>query len=197
VTGFLAVGNDLAISSDGAQLCGWGWDTTGHRYWPQEAGPPAIPAVCVDGTDITQIVGGYADYCILHKEGGVSCWGNAYGMAHPPGVNASLDPGSQLAAGGQHFCAVQKDGRLFCWGDNVVGQLGIGQVGGDRSQNQAPHEVKALGSNVVAIGSGHNAAHTCAILRDGSLVCWGKNSEAQLGNGQAGDPVPTPVAVKW
>ena len=49
----------------------------------------------------------------------------------------------------------------------------------------------ALGSNVQAIVAGET--HTCAIA-SGALLCWGSNSNGQLGDGTGMDRwVPTPV----
>ncbi|MCC6558364.1 MAG: hypothetical protein IT372_35950, partial [Polyangiaceae bacterium] len=39
-------------------------------------------------------------------------------------------------------------------------------------------------------------SHTCAILKDGSLWCWGDNSVGQLGNGTTtGELSPTRVML--
>jgi hypothetical protein len=39
------------------------------------------------------------------------------------------------------------------------------------------------------------AAHTCALLADGTLRCWGGNLFGSLGNGTTTGPATTPVAV--
>jgi alpha-tubulin suppressor-like RCC1 family protein len=48
--------------------------------------------------------------------------------------------------------------------------------------------------NVVSITSGLN--HTCATTRDGSVWCWGRGTEGQIGDGQLRN-VPNPARVYW
>lgn len=39
-------------------------------------------------------------------------------------------------------------------------------------------------------------AHTCAVLTDGSMRCWGSNGDGQLGNNNQGNDSPIPVVVQ-
>ena len=80
-------------------------------------------------------------------------------------------------SGYAHTCARKRTGELFCWGKNSQGQLGIGRTG-DRA---TPVHVETLGADVATIGMGRN--HGCAHKTDGTLWCWGKNSQGQLGDG--------------
>lgn len=85
---------------------------------------------------------------------------------------------------GIHTCAVLAGGQVWCWGDNDDGELGIG-VTSDQSTRPVSVCVDSSCSNhltgVSAIGTG--GWHTCAILSDASLKCWGNNNYAQLGIG--------------
>ncbi len=50
---------------------------------------------------------------------------------------------------------------------------------------------------LAGVGASHIAAgdrHTCAVLVDGSVICWGLNSDGQLGTGETADPA-RPIAV--
>ena len=49
-----------------------------------------------------------------------------------------------------------------------------------------------IGRTAAAISSGYR--HTCAILDDGSVSCWGEGSDGQLGNGVTLDS-PTPTST--
>jgi alpha-tubulin suppressor-like RCC1 family protein len=108
------------------------------------------------------------------------------------GSVAAIEASVQLASGYNHTCARQAAGQVQCWGDNGAGQLGDGiPFGGARDPVLVPQDVKGL-SDAVAVASG--VAHSCAIRRGGSVVCWGINSFGQLGDGTT-NRSSSPVAV--
>jgi alpha-tubulin suppressor-like RCC1 family protein len=55
-----------------------------------------------------------------------------------------------------------------------------------------PTRVEGI-SEAVAIGLG--AQHSCALLKQGNVVCWGSNQFGQLGTGTFTSPL-VPTAVK-
>lgn len=96
---------------------------------------------------------------------------------------------SQVVAGvGLHVCAVVNDGTVRCWGANDAGQLGNGTVSASSS---SPVVVSGL-SGVTAVATG--GFHSCALLSDQTVRCWGENSDAQLGNNST-TPSSVPVTV--
>jgi alpha-tubulin suppressor-like RCC1 family protein len=192
--GAIAAGYSAAISASASQACGWGWNSGGHRYWPVSDMPQTTP-ICLPIAGVKQAGMGYNGACFLMNNGDVSCWGYDLGVKDAPGGRVGIGPATHLATGQQHICALQTDGRVFCWGKGQEGELGNGPYMGGYLIHP-PEEVKALGADVVGIGSGPSASHTCAIMRDGSLQCWGRNTEGQLGNGTA-TPTTGPVPVKW
>jgi alpha-tubulin suppressor-like RCC1 family protein len=96
---------------------------------------------------------------------------------------------NSFANGRRHTCAIRGDGTLKCWGFNASGQLGQGDVAnrGDTSAT-VPASIPPIdlgtGRFPVAVTAG--ALHTCALLDDFSLKCWGDNSFGQLGLGDSG-----------
>ena len=88
--------------------------------------------------------------------------------------------------GTQFVCAILDSFELKCWGSG-----GYGTLGSENSLNVGDAPLQ-MGNNlsvvqfgventVVQIHSGY--LHSCALLQDGSLKCWGKNDFGQLGQG--------------
>ena len=77
-----------------------------------------------------------------------------------------------------HACAILDDESLKCWGYNGYGQLGIGST-----TNQNTPQTVDLGTGRTAVSVSLGQQHTCAVLDDGSLKCWGRNNYGQLGIG--------------
>ena len=88
----------------------------------------------------------------------------------------------------QISCAIYDNGSLYCWGRNDHGQLGLGSTSG---REDAPQYVDfGAGRTVTSLGIGSSGAegwepnsHTCVVLDNGSLMCWGANGDGQLGIG--------------
>jgi alpha-tubulin suppressor-like RCC1 family protein len=109
-------------------------------------------------------------------------------VAAPAGWT-TLQPTRGISAGAYHTCAVTSVGAVSCLGWNEVGGLGNGTT----VDSLVPVPVVGLSSGVVTVGSNYN--HSCALLTSGSVKCWGRNSDGQLGDGTT-TPRTTPVAVK-
>jgi len=101
---------------------------------------------------------------------------------------------STISTGRSHACAQMEDATVKCWGANSFGQLG----NGTNSNTITPVAVQGItgltdDSKVVSLDLGEH--HACAVMRDGSVQCWGSNSEGQLGDGtRVNKSVPTAVS---
>lgn len=147
--------------------------------------------------NITQLVAGVDYTCAVTTEGAVKCWGvNTKGQLGDGSTLSSKTPVSvvgltsqvtALALGRTHACAIQA-GALKCWGGNGAGQLGDGST----VDRLTPTQVTGLTANVGLIATGDE--HTCASLTSGPLMCWGLNSNGQLGDG-SNSQRSVPVAV--
>ncbi len=103
-----------------------------------------------------------------------------------------------ITAGGLHTCALLDDGTVRCWGDGANGRLGYGNentIGDVGTPDTAGPVRLGPGRTAAAISAGE--AHTCALLDDGNVRCWGLGASGRLGYGNphnVGD-IETPDVV--
>lgn len=198
---------------NGGSLKCWGFNSTGHLGLgdsvvrgnePDEMGD-ALGSVDLGGEAVLALDAGFHHACALLGTGKVKCWGhNGFGQLglgdrSPRGTNPShmgdqlkeVDVGASvmaLAVGGYHSCALLIDGRVKCWGHNDFGQLGLGDMmdrgGAPDDMGDALASVD-LGDRATAVAITAGAQHTCALLTDGRVKCWGRNHMGQLGLGDA------------
>lgn len=100
-----------------------------------------------------------------------------------------------VGVGAMHSCVVTAAGGVKCWGWNLGGQLGDGTL----TDRDMPVDVCAdaaceepLGE-VVDVAAGF--AHTCSLMAEGGVKCWGNNQFGQLGDGGRCGLVCLPVDV--
>jgi alpha-tubulin suppressor-like RCC1 family protein len=147
---------------------------------------------------VTAIAAGDGYTCALVSGGGVKCWGNnGYGqlgdgtMDHrntPVDVVELASGVTAVAAGYGHTCALLSGGGVKCWGRNRYGQLGNGTT----TNSSVPVNVTGLDSGLTTIVAGGD--HTCALVSDSGIKCWGDNGLGQLGDNTTDDR-STPVDV--
>jgi alpha-tubulin suppressor-like RCC1 family protein len=95
-------------------------------------------------------------------------------------------PASSVAAGAFHSCAILKDGNVACWGNGAYGALGnesIDDIGDGINEMSLNLGTVNLGTGKTATQIAAGFDSTCALLNDGSVKCWGKNSDGELGQG--------------
>lgn len=116
--------------------------------------------------------------CALLADQTIRCWGaSPLGQLGPDGGVGSLIPvtvpgitgATAVAAGSSHTCAIVGSGGVKCWGGNLYGQLGTGTMD---TGSSTPQDVLGI-TNAVAVAAGD--IHSCALLSDGSVTCWGAN----------------------
>lgn len=181
------------------------------RYYFQvraidQAGNIGVPSPTqVEATDrtwgagaTTMIATGYNFACALQGDGTVQCWGaGGNGQLGNGASSDSLTPvtvtglvdaiavsaGGAQAIGTAHACALKADGTVWCWGYGGNGNLGNGNTISYNTPQQVVTSLSPLIAltNVTAISAG--GGHTCALKSDGTIHCWGRNSDGQLGDG--------------
>jgi len=97
---------------------------------------------------------------------------------------------AQLAGGEEQACVLLYSGAVYCWGENNLGELGDGSVAGTNTCETnvacrpAPQPVSGL-ADVAQVSVA--ALHSCAVKKDGSVWCWGVNSNLELGHPSSSD----------
>lgn len=215
-------GHTCALMDDGAVRC-WGQNRRGQLGVSTPAvgaeSDPRPHPVTVDGlTGVTAITAGGNHTCALlgTSPTTVRCWGGnqegqlGNGMESfganptPTAVYLSGTSGPELtgvtriAAGSEHSCAIIGDGvtaTARCWGSNSSEQLGDGTSVPLRAN---PVEVVSVADGAALSGTTGIAAgsfHTCALLADGTVRCWGDNSARQLGDATTAAKRSVPIAI--
>lgn len=171
--------------------------------------PGSVPTVDLGiGRTAVQVEAGSHHTCALLDNGAVRCWGDAgYGALglnlgfgtseeigddETPGSQPVVNLGSgrtamQLATGEDTTCAVLDNGRLRCWGYGSDGRLGQGDglggldswIGDDETPASAPPIDLGLGRTALSVTTGNG--HTCAILDNRRVRCWGTDDSGQVG----------------
>jgi alpha-tubulin suppressor-like RCC1 family protein len=100
-----------------------------------------------------------------------------------------------LAAGGTFNCLVAPAGELLCWGDDREGQLGRGLSAADAGADEQATDagLATVVDHALQVAAG--AAHACAIVRGGALLCWGRDAEGQVDGHASSQPAYEPRAV--
>lgn len=101
----------------------------------------------------------------------------------------------QLALGSGHTCALLFDGTVQCWGGDGLRGDGAPFSDPPSLKKSRPTAAPVPGlSSVVQVTA--TDGHTCALLADGSLFCWGSNRYGQLGDGTTIDRL-VPTEITW
>lgn len=209
------IGHVCAILSGGGVKC-WGLNNHGQLGYGDTTMRGLTSATLGNnlpyinlGTGLTakQLALGSDHTCVLLSSNGVKCWGRndfgqlGQGHTSPLGLSAN-QMGDQLApinlgtgrtakviSGGlSHTCAVLDNNQMKCWGYNGDGELGIEtstNMGSGPGQMGDSLPAVNLGTGLVAASVSAGSSHTCVVLNNSQLKCWGDNWAGQLGIGSS------------
>ena len=152
---------------------------------------PTLTSSLGTGRTAVALSSGGSHTCAILDNGAVSCWGyGTYGQLgnggwsdkSTPTLTSSLGTNRTavaLSSGGSHTCAILDNGAVSCWGYGMNGRLGNGGT----SDKTTPTLTSSLGTGRTAVAISSGGYHTCAILDDGTVSCWGYGFAGRLGNG--------------
>ena len=144
--------------------------------------------------------------CAIGASGNIKCWGDGsegqLGLGNTQnigdsidetgtdlpfvnlGTNASID---KIVMGEDHSCALFTNGSVKCWGESSVLGLGYSSSNGGfgdgylETGDTLPFMQFPTGRTATMLEAGKS--HTCAVMDNDDLICWGDNSKGQLGLG--------------
>jgi alpha-tubulin suppressor-like RCC1 family protein len=165
------------------------------------------------GAPVASLATGQNHSCVLSNTGDVRCWGRAaggrLGYGNTQNIGDDETPASagnvplgasavELSLGNAHSCAVLSGGAVRCWGSHLQSQLGYpdaAPVGANLGDDETPDTMPALDLGQPAVRIAAGGLHSCALLTDGAVRCWGGNSFGQLGNAKADVQIPLSGSV--
>lgn len=199
-----SLGASCALSAAGGVAC-WGTASTlGYPGFP-EVGVAGAPSIIEAG--LVQLAPAGQQFVVSQllrttdlgcaiSEGRLRCWGRSpflgletnddVGDDEPPSEARLLNTGwvaAQISSIREHACAVSTVGDVYCWGRNIAGQLGTG----DAFTNGSIAGPLFLGAGRVGRKVAAGSNHTCLLMANDEVICWGTNANGVLGLGHTHD----------
>lgn len=144
--------------------------------------------------------------CVNLSDGIVNCWGNgqqgqigngdAISQKLPSKVNTPKiqDFTAGFSLGNFHTCLLENASLVWCWGQAGNNLLGWGDASAPTAYTPGFYLLYSTAgsssiSGVKQLDAGFD--HSCGVLNDGTIYCWGSNGRGQLGLGST-----TPASVQ-
>ncbi|MGK5092585.1 Calx-beta domain-containing protein [Deltaproteobacteria bacterium TL4] len=175
-----------ALSHSGTVKC-WGSNDLGQLG---DGGTRSkfIPVQVRDLINVERIDIGVAHSCAVTNEGSLFCWGDGfYGQLGNdssvmkqsiPIKVKNINEVQSVALGEHHSCGVVKSGEVYCWGIKDYAQQGRVAL---HEKNGIPEKIEGI-KDAIEISAGLH--HTCVLLKNRKVQCWGEGKYGQLGDGK-------------
>ncbi|WP_372735867.1 RCC1 domain-containing protein [Nocardioides sp.] len=201
-------GSHTCVLMPGGTVRCWGQGLHGALGYGNDDGVTSAAAagdVPVGGSVVSLSTGGMHT-CAVLTTGGVRCWGNGddgrlgYGDTdaigngtvigkETPAAAGNVPLGGlarAVSAGSGHTCAILTTAAVRCWGYGLYGRPGYAHTNNVGDGTTPGYETPAaagdvaVGGNALALNANN---HTCAVLSDATLRCWGHGNAGKLGYG--------------
>jgi len=184
-----------ALLENGEAQC-WGTNQAGALGTGNEKGvyaPVAVPYP--GGKKIKQISDIKSIHrCAVDVDGGFACWGNnLFGQLGTGDKEDRLTPTSvshpdkvtAIGTGMDFTCILTEDGDVTCFGSNIDYQIGYGSTAATVYAPLTSYLDFGDERKVKSMATGVD--HSCVILDDDTVKCWGNNDTGALGSGDFKD----------
>jgi alpha-tubulin suppressor-like RCC1 family protein len=198
--------NPVGLSAGDQRVCAWYaaavycWGVSYYHYGLYML-TPAISLLSGSDPQPVQVDVSFQYACIRFVDGTVKCEGpNSQGLLGagntnslvigPQAVAGLTDPAVDIALGDTHTCAALDTGAVYCWGKNDYGQRAEGTADATIATSA---QASLITTGAVSVTAG--SYHSCALMSDQTVKCWGRNTGDYLGIINGGAPVTTPTTV--
>lgn len=190
----IAAGGDhtCAVTDAGRVWC-WGSNSSGQLGNESRDNRASPVPVDVNGEVVESVSAGVFHTCVVTQQSKIKCWGsNEFGQlgdggnidtSRPVDVGISSNRAKSVHCGQAHTCSVLSDGRVLCWGSNENGRLMQRGI----TESNLPVDASFVDRKAQTLSLG--SSHTCALLDDKTMWCWGGNGSGQLGRFLGDDSV--------
>lgn len=167
--------------SSGRVRC-WGSNASGQLATCEDMPHSAIPQTFPGVEAAKDVAVGRYGTCAVERDGSVWCSDQIRSLlgASGPGRIEGIHGAVAVAVGDLHACSLLSDGRVLCFGRwDAAEALGPrASIDGERGAGfvdlQQPEQLVA------------GASHNCALEGQGRVMCWGQNTQGQLGDPSVG-----------
>ncbi len=202
----VAVGasHTCVVLNTGSIQC-WGENSDG-QLGDRTTTSSSVPVPVSGITNAIAITSGLEHTCAALRGGSIQCWGNNNNRRGQSGNGrwgtSSLVPVTvsgitnaiAVGTGAVHSCVLLSGGTVQCWGNNLDGKLGSVTAEENSAGPVSAGRVSVSRvSNAVALAVGYS--HSCVVLSDGIVQCWGNNDHGRLGDASSGNHRLVPVTV--
>lgn len=181
-------GHYLALTRSG-KVWAWGSNSYGQLGTGSSGGRIDTPKLVSGLSDIISIAAGFSHSLAVDFNGQVYAWGsNSSGQLGTGNTNNSARPKSvqtvkkavQVSAGNDSSMVLTSDNRVYTWGYGEYGQLGTFSTANACTQPSTVSMASIGAPLMIASGMTHNLL----LNSRGVIYTWGRNRDAQLGNGE-------------
>jgi alpha-tubulin suppressor-like RCC1 family protein len=185
--------NCVLLASGTDRVRCWGFQGNGRLGNGSLVSEVVVTPQTVVQPNVGFLSSGEAQSCVVLTNGAVRCWGsNANHELGNDTTESSSAPTDVLDAASAirvsveigdslgHVVAATAAGGAQCWGRNLSGECGLATATDPVTRAT---DVAGL-TGVAHVGTG--TYHSCAMLTDGAVRCWGMRTRCQMGDGDCG-----------